>query len=237
MKPRYLGLAGLICLCLVGNARAQLRPCYTAEQCAQVRLQEQQRQEQQQRAIEAQRQLQNQEQLREERAAAEENRQQAAARARQAILDQAAADAAQQRAARYRAEADAREQQLAQDRADVQAKARQEFTEAQERRRIDDENRAAAQLAAENSPDNHCKDHKIAGELLQTFNAFQSVQDSNLQAVDIEHLTTVKFDKDDHVYVCHGAFVLMNGVHKIGTLSTKLNVAGNVIANFHADPS
>jgi predicted rRNA methylase YqxC with S4 and FtsJ domains len=102
---------------------------------------------------------------------------------------------------------------------------------------MDAENRAAAQLAAENSAENHCRDRKIAGELLQTFNAYQAVQDMNLQAVDIEHLTTIKFDKEQHVYVCHGAFVLMNGIHRTGILSTRLNVAGNVISTWHTDPS
>jgi hypothetical protein len=221
---------------LAGTAQAQSIPCYSAAQCAQIRVQTQQQQAAREAAYEAQRREYAREQREAARTAAEEARQQAATRAQQAILDQAAAEEAQQRAARYRADAEAREQQIAQDRADAQSRARQEFLEAQERTRLVNENRAAAQLAAENSPDNLCKDHKVAGELLQTFNGFQSVQDSNLQAVDIEHLTTVKFDKDQHVYVCHGAFVLMNGVHRIGTISTKLNVAGTVIANFHADP-
>jgi hypothetical protein len=231
-----MSIALLMAFGLIGSAQAQTGPCYSAAQCAQLRIQAQQQQEAQDNANAAQRQAYIREQREAAANAAQEARQQAAARAQQAILNQAAAEEAQERAARYRAEADARVQQMAQERAEAQSRARQEAAEAEERMRVINENRAAAQLAAENSPDNRCKDHEIAGELLQTFNGFQSVRDISLQAVDIEHLTTVAFDKGQHVYVCHGAFVLMNGVHEIGTLSTKLNVAGNVIASFHADP-
>jgi hypothetical protein len=62
-------------------------------------------------------------------------------------------------------------------------------------------------------------------------------QDANIQSVDIEHLTTISFDivQGQNVYACHGVFVLMNGRHMPGTLTTRLNVAGNVIVRFSTD--
>ena len=68
--------------------------------------------------------------------------------------------------------------------------------------RVDDENRAAAQLAAENSPDNRCKEPRLAGELLVNFNNLQNVQDNNIRSVDIEHLTTIRFEvvQGENVY-------------------------------------
>lgn len=69
------------------------------------------------------------------------------------------------------------------------------------------------------------------------FNSLQGAQDIRLQSVDIEHLTTLSFkvDQGKNIYACHGVFVMNNGRHIPGTLSTRLNVAGNVIIHFAVD--
>jgi hypothetical protein len=146
--------------------------------------------------------------------------------ATQAVREQAEANAAAiQRAANEQALADAR------------AKAKVDHDAAEKQVRVDAENRAAAQLAAENAPNNRCREPAIAGGLMTEFNSFESVQDANIQSVDIEHLTTISFDtvQGKNVYACHGVFVLMNGRHVPGTLTTRLNVAGNVIVRFSTD--
>jgi hypothetical protein len=71
--------------------------------------------------------------------------------------------------------------------------------------------------------------------LLDYFNGLQAAGDVNSRAVDIDHLTTLKFDSAHSVLSCHGYFVLMDGRHATGTLSTRLNVAGNILTTFHAD--
>src|SRR5476651_1538839 len=101
---KYVGLlAACIGAALVGNAHSQSIPCYSAAQCAQVRIEAQQRQSTRDAANEAQRRAYAQSLREAARAAAEEARDQAAERARQAVLDQAAADDAQRSAAFYRA--------------------------------------------------------------------------------------------------------------------------------------
>ncbi|HXA20865.1 MAG TPA: hypothetical protein VNW90_01105 [Acetobacteraceae bacterium] len=145
-------------------------------------------------------------------------------------MQQLAAQAAANRQAQ--AERDAAEAQRIrdQDRADREALAAKKARE-------DAENKAAAQLAAENSPDNRCKEPKIAGDLIESFNSLQTVQDIRLKAVDIEHLITLSFkvDQGQNIYNCHGVFVLSNGRHLPGTLYTRLNVAGNIIIHFTVD--
>jgi hypothetical protein len=63
----------------------------------------------------------------------------------------------------------------------------------------------------------------VAGGLKTAFDNFEAVQDANIQSVDIEHLTTISFDivQGQNVYACHGVFVLMNGRHMPGTLTTR----------------
>jgi multidrug efflux pump subunit AcrA (membrane-fusion protein) len=202
------------------------QPCYTAAQCGAIRQQAQQQQAAQAAAIAAQQDAIARQQRVAAKAAESARIQRAAqqqAADRQAALDLAAAEAAQR--------------QDAQDRADAAARAQAERDAAVAKLQRENEDRASAQLAAENSPDNHCKQPKIAGELMVNFNNIQLVQDYNVQSVDIEHLTTIRFDiiQGQNIYVCHGVFVLMNGRHVPGTLATRINVAGNVIVRFTAD--
>jgi hypothetical protein len=213
-------------LLATGSAFAQGGPCYTAAQCSAFRQQAEQqavRQAEQQREAQAAQQTAIAQQQRAAAVAHAAQIAQAQAAARQSALDLAAAEAAQR--------------QAAQDRADAAASAQAQRDAAAAQARVDAENRAAAQLAAENSPDNHCKEQKIAGELMLNFNNIQTVQDYNIQSVDIEHLTTIKFEvvQGKNVYVCHGVFVLMNGRHVPGTLATRINVAGNIIVRFTTD--
>ena len=115
----------------------------------------------------------------------------------------------------------------------------QQRAEAQaEADRIAEENRIrqvaidaeAAQLAAENSPDNKCHDPIIAGRLIADFNSL--AKDVNTpSAVDIEHLTTKRYDSSD-VFVCRGIFVLTTGTRLPGVLSSRLNVANDPVINF-----
>jgi hypothetical protein len=235
MKTAFGLLACVMGFCVAGVAQAQTVPCYSAAQCAQIRTQGQEQQAARESADEVLRQANADKQRTTAHAEAEQAHRQGVARAQRAIQMQADADVIERRNALFRAAAEAREEQAAQDRAVAEIHAREEAAEARARARIEDENRAATQFAAENSPDNHCKDRAVAGELLQNFNGLLAVRDQNIQAVDIDHLTTVDFDKVQHIYVCQGAFLMTNGVQQTGTISTRLNIAGNVIAQWHAD--
>ena len=95
------------------------------------------------------------------------------------------------------------------------------------------EDRAAAQLAAENSPNNHCKEPELAGMVLSGFNDLLSRH--GIEAVDIEHLTTIRFDAGAKSVSCHGDFMLINGRRFSGTMSIHPNVAGEIITHWRAD--
>ena len=87
-----------------------------------------------------------------------------------------------------------------------------------------------AQLAAENSPDNKCHDPVVAGILIADFNNL--AKDANTpSAVDIEHLTTKRYDSSD-IFVCRGIFVLTTGTRLPGVISSRLNVANDPIISF-----
>jgi DNA polymerase-3 subunit gamma/tau len=261
MRKIVFGIA--LSIGLSGNAFAQV-PCYSAAQCGAIRLQAEQqqatqraaqvaaiadqaRQEQAERQqAEARRREAVKEQARQAvaqqaaydeqqrrqaqmQADAEVRAQEAAAiRAQQAIVQQAAYDEQQRRQARMQAEAEVRALQVA-------ATQKAAYDEQQRQIKVESETRAAAQLAAEDSPDNHCHDQKTAGQVLDYFNGLQGAADFNTRAVDIDHLTTLKFDTAHSVMSCHGAFILQDGRRMTGTLSTRLNVAGNILTTFHID--
>lgn len=212
-------------LLAAGSAFAQGGPCYTAAQCAAFRQQAEQQ---------AARQAAQQQDLRALQQAATGGQRRAAAVVR---ADNAHARSATRRSAGDVAVSEAAQRQMAQDRADAAANAQVQRDIAAAQARVDDENRAAAQLAAENAPDNRCKEPRLAGELLVNFNNLQNVQDNNIRSVDIEHLTTIRFEvvQGENVYSCHGVFILINGRHVPGTLATRINVAGNVIIRFTSD--
>jgi hypothetical protein len=197
---------GILLLTGISGVAFAQTPCYSAPQCAQIRLQYEQYQRAQRDA---------------EAAASAEQARQKHEQHRQQAQDRVDAEVRAQEAAAARA------RQFAEQQAADEQQKRLALAEA--------ENHAAAQLAAENSPDNHCHDQKTAGDLLTYFNGLQAASDFTSRAVDIDHLTTLKFEPDRHVISCHGSFLLQNGQAAIGTLSTRLNVAGNILTTFHAD--
>ena len=85
---------------------------------------------------------------------------------------------------------------------------------------------AIAQTNAETSQDNVCREPQTARKLLDSFNGF----DWLLHAVDIEHLVTVH--AGDEMVSCHGTFILKDGQHLEGTMTFRLNVAGDPIAEW-----
>jgi uncharacterized membrane protein YqiK len=139
---------------------------------------------------------------------------------RQAAIDQQRHAEAERRAAVARAE---------------QAQRQAEAEAAQARRRAEEETarRAAAQLAAENSPDNYCRDRSFAREIMKTFNNVGEKR--GFEAIDIEHVTTTSFDASEHSVSCHGDFMLANGRRLTGTLSIQPNVAGDMLTRWRAD--
>ena len=92
-----------------------------------------------------------------------------------------------------------------------------------------------AEQDAELSPDNHCHDPAVAGALISEFNDFDAHKNQNIKAVDIERLTTGRWDPSLRVVSCHGLFVLTDGRRLAGTLSSKPNVAGDMISNWQLD--
>ena len=168
-----------------------------------------------------------------ERKAAEADRQAQAQRHEAAERERVAAEA-ERRNAEVRAEAAAR---LEQDRLDAARRAeaaRQEDARREAAAKQEAETRAAAQLAAENSPDNYCRKPTVAGDLMSSFTKLLRTQDEADEAIDIEHLTTVRY-QDAGVWSCHGVFVLSSGRRLTGILSSRLNIAGKSLVNFHAD--
>ena len=90
---------------------------------------------------------------------------------------------------------------------------------------------AAARLAAETSPDNVCREPKIAGILIETFNRMD--WSDGRKVVDIEHLVTLA-DQDQY-RSCHGVWDLADGRTIEGTLTLKTNVAEDPIAHWQAE--
>lgn len=220
---------------LFSSGAALAQPCFTAPQCAQIRVNNDRilaEQQATQAAVEAAR-------LRHERETAREAviaRARQAAEQQQGLIERERAQAQwRTEQARAQAEAEQRAQEAAMIRARQQAELQAAYDGQKRQAAIEEENRASAQLAAENSPDNHCRDQKIAGTLIDDFNGLQAAADFNTRAVDIDHLSTVRFDADHHVMSCHGSFVLQNGAGITGTINTRLNVAGRLLTEFHRD--
>ena len=176
-----LTITASVALSIVGTsaARAQVGPCYSAEQCRAMRY--------------------NYDLV------LQQQREVAVQQARQAAIDLQN----QQRA----------EAQTGADRIETENRIRQAAIDAE-----------AAQLAAENSPDNKCHDPVVAGILIADFNNL--AKDANTpSAVDIEHLTTKRYDSSD-IFVCRGIFVLTIGTRLPGVISSRLNVANDPIISF-----
>jgi hypothetical protein len=71
--------------------------------------------------------------------------------------------------------------------------------------------------------------------LLSDFGDLPTMKERDIEAVDIEHLVTVRYDADHSVMVCHGRFVLNRGPALNGTMTFKLNIAGDMIYSWVTD--
>lgn len=91
---------------------------------------------------------------------------------------------------------------------------------------------AVTKIAAEESPDNICREPKIAGRVLDFFNSID--WPDWRRAIDIEHLVTIANNGENHVS-CHGVWDLKDGRQIEGTLTVKTNVAGNLIAQWQQE--
>jgi hypothetical protein len=93
----------------------------------------------------------------------------------------------------------------------------------------------AAQIAAENSTDNHCRDQEFARLMIQEFNRFRMMKRVEQEVIDIEHVTTTKLDAEHSDVICHGTFVTTDGLHLTGSLEMRKNIAGDPIILWKAD--
>jgi hypothetical protein len=218
---------------LISIQPAHSQACFTAEACRVLRLQQQGAQEraaayaQQQADIAAQQQRRAEA---ERRRAAEQQRE---AQARAAMAEQEAEARAMALVAQQQLEADERRQtaiRQAKLEAEQEAAARRE---ADARARQVEETRIANLRAAEESPNNHCKEQSIAGRVIEYYNSLVKAGNAAFTAVDIEHLITEQFDDKARTMSCHGTFVLTNGDRRSGSISARLNVAGTIIVSFH----
>jgi hypothetical protein len=138
---------------------------------------------------------------------------------RRAIAQSQEAAEAQRRAIAQSQEA---ERQAAQARVATALAKLEAEREAAKARQLD-----AAQTDAENSPDNACREPDVASRIIKAFNKMD--WPIPREAIDIEHLVTI--DRGGgRSFSCHGVWVLNNGQNIEGTLSLKLNVAGDPIA-------
>jgi hypothetical protein len=105
---------------------------------------------------------------------------------------------------------------------------------AAEEKRASDRARAvlAYKLAAENSPDNICREASTAGVLIKSYNGLDWEGWSKRQVIDIEHLVTLRNESQKQFLVCHGTWVHTNGARLEGTMTMRLNVAGDTIVSW-----
>jgi hypothetical protein len=89
-----------------------------------------------------------------------------------------------------------------------------------------------ARIAAENSPNNICRNPGVAHMLISEFNEFDWYD--GRKAVDIEHLVTKSYTSENSMS-CYGTWVLNHGQRINGTMTTKPNVAGDIIAEWKAE--
>ena len=150
--------------------------------------------------------------------------------AAKAAADKAEADREAQ-AARDQAE---RQAQLAKDEADRQADAlRQQAALEQAKREADQ--LMAAQTIAEEASSNHCREPAFAKVVLENFNKFKVLNRLDKQVIDIEHLTTDKYNEKTTAMVCHGTFLFDDGAEVAGDFEIRKNVAGNLISLWSPD--
>jgi hypothetical protein len=224
-----LAVTVLAVTALVSVEPAHAQGCLTAEACRAIRMQQQAAQDQaaanaQQQAAVAAQQRQRAEAERkhatEAQARAALVRQEADARAAALAVQQQQDAHDRQQAAIQQAKLDAEQQATAQRDADAKA-------------RLKEETRVANLRAAEDSPDNHCKEPSTAGMVIDSYNSLVRAGDAAFTAVDIEHLITEQFDAKAKTMSCHGTFVLTNGSRRDGSIIARPNVAGTIIVTFH----
>ena len=95
--------------------------------------------------------------------------------------------------------------------------------------------RQTEQVLSEQSPNNKCRKAEFAKGLMESFNDFEGFKTAGYKSVDIEHLTTIKWDEENLNFVCHGTFVLTNGRNVVGTLEIRPNIAGSMITKWRPD--
>lgn len=142
---------------------------------------------------------------------------------------------AQYRAQAQQAAAAAKQRQVEQQQAVEQATAAARAKKQAEQREHARQVEVAAQLAAESSPDNYCHEPKLAKVMIEEFNRFKPMKTMDEQVVDIEHVTTRKFDAGQSDVICHGTFVTTNGRNLVGTFEMKKNIAGDPIVLWKRD--
>jgi hypothetical protein len=155
----------------------------------------------------------------------------AEAQRRQAWSNYYAQQQAAQVQAQQQAQAEANAAAAAKQAAINQVRARAAREQAAE----DEAARVAAQKAAEESPDNICRTPDMARLLMSGFNDLPTMKARDIEAVDIEHLTTVQYDTAHSKMVCHGRFVLNRGISLTGSMTYKPNVAGDMIYSWVTD--
>lgn len=160
---------------------------------------------------------------------------QALAVQREAYREKQARIAEQARIAAERAQA-AADAQAAQAAAQVAAEAAAE--RAQEiAAEADRKRKELAEAAAENSPDNVCKDQTTAGIVMSTVNKmiqpkFGGEDGNPTKIIDMTHIVTVK--NAGGTLACHGVMLLSDGNTLEGTLTQRPNAAGDMIALWEA---
>ena len=92
-----------------------------------------------------------------------------------------------------------------------------------------------AQLAAENSSDNHCRDADTAGSMIDEVTSMRADKFPVVKVVDIEHITTRQWSTESTSFTCHGTFLFNNGMKIPALYTVRLNAAGRPIVTFSPD--
>jgi hypothetical protein len=147
--------------------------------------------------------------------------------------------AAQAEAARAHAQAEdkARADQAAAEARAARKKAQQRELARNEARRSAEHKRLRhlALMQAENAPDNHCRDPKLAKAVIEGWNGLDTMKAADVRTIDIEHLTTVSFAPQTMSFSCHGVFVTSKGWKVAGTVTVKKNIADEAMFVWERD--
>jgi hypothetical protein len=91
------------------------------------------------------------------------------------------------------------------------------------------------QVAAENAPDNMCRQPKVARAVMDGWNGLDAFRAADVRVIDIEHFTTVSWHAADQSFTCHGVFLTNKGWRVVGTTVIKRNVAGDPLFVWQRD--